>query len=633
MTARRPPHDPATSRSERVFLLAAGRDRAQARRTRDPVESTRTLIQAAAPPANPAAEPPRRRIAPRTHARARERLQGGEEPLLDRYALLERLGAGGFGEVWRAYDELLHREVAVKRVWLGADCDSERASREAHASARLSHPAIVRLYEACLLDDAFYLISELVEGETLARLIASDALDDHELFEIGLALTDALAHAHARGVIHRDVKPQNVLIPDPAAAGHADAPFRSAAKLADFGGASLAGEDALTRTGDVLGTVAYMAPEQTEGRTAGEAADLYSLALVMYEALAGFNPVRGATPALTARRIGRPIESLQRRRRDLPRELTRALDRALSRSPRDRGTLADLHSAFAHALDDCGEPRAGAPPPRTALAPRAAPAAAIAAPIWHPGAPPAPLTATHSDTHEQPPPAQRRVALSGGVWLGCALALIAWQSWDGRPGAALLAAAALAPLLLLPREPRSGRLGIGWLSCALAPLLGLLGLAGAYPAIAGQPRRWRERAAFGALGYWWLTLAGALADTHARVLWLAPPSAMPARSVWEGSLSASATHVIAPALTLGVLFGALLWALAALVLPWIVRGRSATVDIVAATVWSAAIAAAAPSLDAGLTSQLTHPSPRGAVLGAVLGGLIAVAARALRGPV
>ncbi len=591
------------------------------------MESPRTLIQTAAQPASPAAESPRRRIVARAGAGPHEHQQRGEELLLDRYVLLERLGAGGFGEVWRAHDELLHREVAVKRVWLGPDCDSERASREAHASARLSHPAIVRLYEACLLDDSFYLISELVEGETLARLIASDSLDDDELFEIGVALTDALAHAHARGVIHRDVKPQNVLIPDPAAGGHVDTPFRSAAKLADFGGASLAGEDALTRTGDVLGTVAYMAPEQTEGRAAGEAADLYSLALVMYEALAGFNPVRGATPALTARRIGRPIESLQRRRRDLPRELTRALDRALSCAPRDRGTLTELHSAFARALGDSGEPPARAPIERTALAPRAAPVA-----LRHPAPAIEPITATHASA-EQPLPAKRRVALPGSVWLGCALALIAWQSWDGRPGAALLAAAAIAPLLIMPREPRSGRLGIGWLSCALAPLLGLLGLAGAYPAIAGQPRRWRERAAFGALGYWWLTLAGALADSRARVLWLAEPSATPPRSVWEGSLSASATHVIAPALTLGVLFGALLWALAALVLPWIVRGRSATVDIVAATVWSAAIVVLAPALDAGLTSQLTHPSPRGAVLGAVLGGLIAVAARALRGPV
>src|SRR5437879_6439880 len=132
--------------------------------------------------------------------------------VLGRYSLCERLGAGGFGVVWRARDELLGREVALKRISL-PDGDSERASREALAAARLGHPAIVALYEACAASDAFYIISELVRGETLARLIATRALDDARVLGIGIALVDALAHAHARGVIHRDVKPQNVLVP------------------------------------------------------------------------------------------------------------------------------------------------------------------------------------------------------------------------------------------------------------------------------------------------------------------------------------------------------------------------------------------------------------------------------------
>ena len=235
--------------------------------------------------------------------------------VLDRYRLLERLGSGGFGVVWRAHDELLHREVALKRISLGAGgdpIDSERATREALASARLAHPAIVALYEACAAEDAFYLISELVDGETLAELISRGELDDGELLEIGLALTDALLHAHARGVIHRDVKPQNVLVP------HPPDERGGVAKLTDFGGARLAGEDALTRTGDVLGTLAYMAPEQSEGREAAEPADLYALALVCYEALSGVNPVRGSTPAATARRIGSRLEPLERRRGTCP---------------------------------------------------------------------------------------------------------------------------------------------------------------------------------------------------------------------------------------------------------------------------------------------------------------------------
>jgi eukaryotic-like serine/threonine-protein kinase len=609
------------------------------------VESPRTLIQSLAPPPSRA----RTRIAARRSDPARGAPEREHDLILERYRLLERLGAGGFGEVWSAHDELLHREVAVKRIWLGPDGDSERAVREAHASARLSHPAIVCLYEACLLDGAFYLISELVDGDTLARLIAEDVLEDEEVLEIGLALTGALAHAHARGVIHRDVKPQNVLIPEPLEQ-HSATPeaLRSAAKLADFGGASLVGEDALTRTGDVLGTLAYMAPEQTEGRSAGARSDLYSLALVIYEALAGVNPVRGPTPAATARRIGRPIEPLRRRRRDLSRDLTHALDRALSVAANDRGTLEQLGSALEVALEDL---TGAASKPSSADAERQ-PHGARPRPTPVPDGPRAPvpglLVASEGSepaATELEPRARAGFALPLSVWLACAALAVGWQLWRGRDGLALLTLAALAPLPLLPRQPlgedrlaheggpRSARIGFGWLACALAPLLGLLGLAGAFPALAGQASRWRERAAFAALGYWWLVLAAPLLDGPGRVLWLAEPARTPPRSVWEGSINATAAHVLAPALTLAVLAGALLWALAALALPWIVRGRSAALDIVAATIWSAALLALSPTIDAGLSAQLVHPSPRGAVLGGVLGGIFAVAARALRGPI
>jgi hypothetical protein len=579
------------------------------------VESPQTLIHG-----------PRTRQESNPENRRRRILRGGpraspsapEDLVLGRYRLLARLGAGGFGEVWRARDELLQREVAVKRIPLGPERDSDRAEREAQASARLSHPAIVALYEACAVEEAFYLISELVDGETLAELIACDELEDDEILEIGLALSGALAHAHARGVIHRDIKPQNVLVPHrvPEAAG--------AAKLTDFGGASLAGEDGLTRTGDVLGTLAYMAPEQSEGREVGVQADLYALALVLYEALSGVNPVRGPTPAATARRIGGTLEPLERSRRDLPRAVTRALDRALAPSPRDRGTLADL----AHALECTLEGHAALAPRMPIAPPLARPRGAeTREPAREP--PPEPLALAPAALvpagAEEAPARHGRLALPRLLWLGCALAAILWQVWAGRPGVALLAAAALAPLLALPR-----RAGPAWLLAALAPALGLVGLAGAFPAIAGQPRRWRERAALGALGYWWLTLAEPLLGAR---LWLGAPAGTPARAAWEGSLNTAAVHVIAPALSLGVLFGALLWGTAAMALPWLVRGRSAAADVVAATVWSAALAAAAPAVDAGLAAHGAHPSPHGAVLGAVLGGAVAVASRALRGPV
>jgi hypothetical protein len=582
--------------------------------------------------------------------------------VLGRYRLRERLGAGGFGVVWRARDEVLRREVAVKRIPLAPGEDGERATREALASARLAHPAIVALYEACPAEDAFYLISELVDGDTLAQLISSDELADSQVLQIGVALCSALEHAHERGVIHRDVKPQNVLVPHgadvPAPISEA---FGGVAKLTDFGGAALSGSDALTRTGDVLGTLAYMAPEQSEGREASETADLYSLALVLYEALSGVNPVRGATPAETVRRIGRPVRPLARVRRNVPLELARTIDRALVRSPSARGSVEQLREALEQALEH------GPRLPARGRSRRAARAAGLEmlsedeTEVAHGGPEqtfnygrtrkldrigPASVARLPAGSEERDEHLQelRAIAKAGGesaqraprrglprlVWLVAAVALAVWQAAAGRPGAGLLALAVMLPVVLLPigRRDRAGT--GGWPACALAPALGVIGLAGAFPAIAGQAPRWRMRAALGALGYWWLALAEPLLARH---LWLGPASGTPPRSVWEGSLSSTAVHVIGPLLTTGLLLGAALWAAGAVLLPLLVRGRNAVLDLVAAVAWAAALAAAAPTLDAGLAGQSAHATPRGAIVGAVLGAALAVASRALRGPV
>ena len=552
---------------------------------------------------------------------------GWGAPALGRYRLLERLGAGGFGVVWRAHDELLDREVAVKTIPLPAGEDHERATREALATARLAHPAIVALYEACAVEDTFYLISELVHGETLAQLIATDALCDEEVLEIGIALADALLHAHGRGVIHRDIKPQNVLVPAPADPRRP--PERPAfqgagpvAKLTDFGGALLAGEESLTRTGDVLGTLAYMAPEQIDGGEVDAAADLYSLALVLYEALSGVNPVRGPTPAATARRIGEQLPPLERHRRDLPRELTRALDRALEADPELRGTLPELREDLAHGL------RHG--PRRSPWGRRArVPAVPLARPLQAgpegpglssqppPSRAPAIATEVHlprrdspSHYHEEQPDTTGWLTAARLVWIAVTLAVCVWQIAAGRPGIALIAPCAVLALVLLVRRP-----GPRWLAVLLAPVLGLAGLAGAFPALAGQLARWRSRALLGALGYWWLRLAELPLD---------------------GSL-ASTAHAVVHLLSVGLLMGAALWALAAVALPWMVRGRSAMLDALAAILWAVALVAGwagIQSLDGGFSiTHATLPSPHGVILSVSLGALLAVAARALRGPV
>jgi serine/threonine protein kinase len=191
--------------------------------------------------------------------------------VLGRYRLGQRLGAGSFGTVWQARDEHLERDVAVKVVPRERIMEA-RFEREARAAARLSHPGIVTLYEACADEEEAYLVSELVCGGTLGALLEAGRLSDRDIVAIGVAVCDALAHAHAQGIVHRDIKPSNILVPDqPASATHP-------AKLTDFGVARVIGGDSLTATGDVVGTAAYMAPEQAAGRAAGAAADLYALA-------------------------------------------------------------------------------------------------------------------------------------------------------------------------------------------------------------------------------------------------------------------------------------------------------------------------------------------------------------------
>jgi eukaryotic-like serine/threonine-protein kinase len=261
--------------------------------------------------------------------------------VLDRFLIERRIGSGGFGVVYEAWDGRLERPVAVKAIEQGGASGGDRVMREAQAAARLNHPGIVTLYEMGEEDGNALLVSELVEGDTLAACAASDALSDREIGEIGADLCEALDHAHSRGVIHRDIKPQNVQIVD----------GQPRAKLMDFGIALVADAAGLTATGDVVGTLAYMSPEQAEGLEAGPEADVYSLALTLYECWSGENPHRRGNAVATVRSIGRRARPLRRLRPDLPRELCEEIDACLDPRPRHRPSLEDLGTAIEESLD------------------------------------------------------------------------------------------------------------------------------------------------------------------------------------------------------------------------------------------------------------------------------------------
>jgi hypothetical protein len=498
--------------------------------------------------------------------------------VLGRYRLEERLGAGGFGVVWRAHDERLERDVAVKVVPFGGDGEDARVQREAVAAARLNHPGIVALYELGHDEHAAYLVSELVDGATLAELSREGAVSDRDVARIGTALCDALEHAHARGVVHRDVKPGNVMVLAEPAAG---AGF---AKLTDFGIAQLASGDSLTATGDVVGTLAYMAPEQAEGRRAGPETDVYALALTLYEAWTGSNPVRGDSPAATARRVGAPLPALRSRRPDLPAALGEIVDAALDPDPAYRPDVGELREVLGDAdgelSDDGGLVEAEtierfgltAVRPRTRLtrilrpSRRSAPAPVrydedgYAVPNRRPLAAAIPERAAAGLAAGVlvvlaiglgPSPsfslttvaalAALAVALLPRVgWIAVAMGVCGWiASEAGQEGTALVLTAALLPIpLLLPRA------GVLWSAAALAPLLGAIGLAPLFVVAAAWlgSTAWR-RAGLAAAGLLWLRFAEVL--TGSDLLYGSAPATSP-RAGWEASVVDAANDAVAP---------------------------------------------------------------------------------------
>ncbi|MEU1691348.1 protein kinase [Streptomyces hirsutus] len=233
---------------------------------------------------------------------ARGRLVGG------RYRLIERIGSGCTGTVWRALDELVQREVAVKQPRLPGHPGDERHRRAAHrlhrearAAARVDHPAAVVIHDVVVEDDGVkepegrdgtnglpWIVMELVRGESLHELLDRGPLPPAEAARIGLAVLGALRAAHAVGIVHRDVKPANVLL----------GPHRRVV-LTDFGIAHIQGEEPYTVSGEFVGSLEFVAPERTSGRIAGPASDLWSLGVLLYAAVEGRSPFRRTTPEST----------------------------------------------------------------------------------------------------------------------------------------------------------------------------------------------------------------------------------------------------------------------------------------------------------------------------------------------
>ncbi|GGO62635.1 hypothetical protein GCM10012289_07760 [Nonomuraea cavernae] len=275
--------------------------------------------------------------------------------LAGRYQRLGRIGQGGMGVVWRAYDAELEREVAIKelrvpeqvteqerRVWYA------RMQREARAAARLRHPGIVTVYDLVMGEDGRpWIVMELIHGQSLEHLLSEqEALPERQIAAIGLAMLEALSAAHAHRIVHRDVKPANVLLEGDRIV------------LTDFGIAAVEGDATLTRPGTVLGTPAYMSPEQIAGRAVTPAADLWSLAATLYAAVEGrppfTAPTHGALFIAIATQDPAPPECGG--------PLAQVLNGLLRKDPANRLSVAQIHDLLTTVTGSSSKPDAQARP-------------------------------------------------------------------------------------------------------------------------------------------------------------------------------------------------------------------------------------------------------------------------------
>ena len=276
--------------------------------------------------------------------------------LCRQYRILEKVGEGGMGVVYRAADTVLGREVALKFILQAQGLDpvvGERFRREARVLAALNHPHIVTIYEIGELDGTPFIALEWVGGGTLAHPSFAGPLPLPRFFDVALPVAEALAAAHGGGIIHRDVKLANVLVTTDGRV-----------KLADFGLARSNDADTdVTRTGGLLGTFAYMSPEQARGERLGAATDVFSFGVLAYELLTGLRPFRGSGPgSLLAAILEGRYEPLKALRADVPAELADVIERCMAKEPTARfQSGSELAAALRRARTACGPLVSGTP--------------------------------------------------------------------------------------------------------------------------------------------------------------------------------------------------------------------------------------------------------------------------------
>ena len=421
--------------------------------------------------------------------------------VLDRYRPLKPLGRGGSGSVWLARDERTGLEVALKVVPREGK-RAARAAREMEAATRLRHERCVRAYDFGGDAGHVYIAYEYVRGRTLRETLRSEELDDAGAVEVAAQVLDGLAHAHRNGIIHRDVKPSNVLVEEID---------ELAVRVLDFGLAQFDEADTLTAVGDVPGTLAYISPERLGGEEASERSDVWAVGVILWEALAGSHPFWGVPLPEVASTIASGAPPLSARRGDLPRRLLAAVDTALSVDPAKRPTAARLATELREAFVVAHRPRAsGRPPSRKATAKSRARAAEPALSLERRLAP-AGLAAVATLVGGSllpfwPAPVLAVLAVAAGLTtlraprIGLALTLATPLFALGnvaQAAAVVYGALALAWLAVTWRDPRAGLL-----FCA-GPLLAPLGLLALLP-LAVQPARgaWRRalHAGLGVLG-------------------------------------------------------------------------------------------------------------------------------------